>query len=312
MAVILWRYNQQVAAPFVVLGGVGAVWYVWKIGQGWSIGDSELRVPYLVSVVAKWAYGTVVSLPAEVRAWDTVDDVARTLFPFVVVLFLKPIVSTIVAAIRLQPDGDAQGHRTRGRPRPQGTLSNAWVVTVLLVTALECQRARRLLVASGGWAASTATVSLRSAERAIWRIQGSSENGFLRLHHRRFLNEHFGQVVGALRTAEVKQSVDRAEALHEMTRLLLKIAYRCAEGRVGQLLDEQDLTGSEKVVHRMGLRLLAVGVVVVGVIAAAVVFGLPEGAIVPLLPLLVIGAVMLFHRGKGPSPEQLQDLVIPR
>ncbi|MBT2541884.1 hypothetical protein J7E99_14505 [Streptomyces sp. ISL-44] len=94
--------------------------------------------------------------------------------------------------------------------------------------------------------------------------------------------------------------------------MLLTIAERYAEGKVGQLLDEDQMGHAEPVVPRERLRLAVVGLVVVIAVAGASLAGLPEAALVALLPVVVIGAVIAVNRGKVPTPGQLTDLIIPR
>ncbi len=94
--------------------------------------------------------------------------------------------------------------------------------------------------------------------------------------------------------------------------MLLTIAERYAEGKVSHLLDDEQIGDAPKVVHREGLRLLALGGVVVSAMAGAALAGLPDAALTALLPLVVIIVGILLYREKGPTPAQLRDLVIPR
>ncbi|NUH36493.1 hypothetical protein HUF15_06870 [Streptomyces samsunensis] len=94
--------------------------------------------------------------------------------------------------------------------------------------------------------------------------------------------------------------------------MLLTIAERYAEGKVSQLLDEDQIGDAEQVIHREHLRVVAVGGAVVLIMTGAALAGLPEAALTALLPVAVLVAVMLLYRVKGPTPSQLTDLVIPR
>ncbi|MBM4794812.1 hypothetical protein HXP44_22785 [Streptomyces sioyaensis] len=94
--------------------------------------------------------------------------------------------------------------------------------------------------------------------------------------------------------------------------MLLVIAERYAEGRVGQLLDDEQIGDAVPVVPREHLRMAAVGGVVVLIMAGASVAGLPEAALTALLPVVALVAVIVINRGKVPSPSELTDLVIPR
>ncbi|MFF0435267.1 hypothetical protein ACFYU9_23965 [Streptomyces sp. NPDC004327] len=92
----------------------------------------------------------------------------------------------------------------------------------------------------------------------------------------------------------------------------MTIAERYAEGRVGQLLDEDQIGDAEPVVPRERLRLVVVGFLVVLAMAGASLAGLPEAALVALLPVVAIGVAIGVNRGKVPTPGQLTDLIIPR
>ncbi|MYW09977.1 hypothetical protein GT034_16695 [Streptomyces sp. SID2563] len=94
--------------------------------------------------------------------------------------------------------------------------------------------------------------------------------------------------------------------------MLLTIAERYAEGRIDELLDADDLAGVTPAVPRERLRGLVVGLAVVTVMAGAGFLGLPDAALIPLLPLVVIFLVAVVNRGRIPTPGQLTDLIIPR
>ncbi|MBT2674372.1 hypothetical protein J7E95_26890 [Streptomyces sp. ISL-14] len=94
--------------------------------------------------------------------------------------------------------------------------------------------------------------------------------------------------------------------------MLLTIAERYAEGRVDDLLDADQLAGVAPAAPRERLRVLVVGVVVVLVMAGAAVIGLPDAALVPLLPAVVLFVAVVFNRGRIPTAGQLTDFLIPR
>lgn len=93
--------------------------------------------------------------------------------------------------------------------------------------------------------------------------------------------------------------------------MLLTIAERYAEGRVGRLLDDDQIGDATPVVPRERLRMAAVGVVVILVMTGAAVAGLPEAALTVLIPVVVLAAVIAINRGKVPSPGELTNLIIP-
>ncbi|MGW2284945.1 hypothetical protein [Streptomyces phaeochromogenes] len=58
--------------------------------------------------------------------------------------------------------------------------------------------------------------------------------------------------------------------------------------------------------------MVVVGIVVVLVMACAAVLGLPEAALVPLLPVVVLFVAIIVNRGGMPTAGRLTDLMIPR
>jgi hypothetical protein len=74
-------------------------------------------------------------------------------------------------------------------------------------------------------------------------------------HRRRLLKRHAGVVVAALHRAEARLDTDPDQALTELGKLLMKISERYVEGRLGQLLDDDELTGLQPVPDREPLRL---------------------------------------------------------
>ncbi|WP_241540206.1 hypothetical protein [Streptomyces sp. M41(2017)] len=44
----------------------------------------------------------------------------------------------------------------------------------------------------------------------------------------------------------------------------------------------------------------------------AAVLGMPDAALVPLLPLVVVFIAVVFNRGRMPATGQFTDLIIPR
>ncbi|MBO1333725.1 hypothetical protein J3486_21045 [Streptomyces sp. VRA16 Mangrove soil] len=115
-----------------------------------------------------------------------------------------------------------------------------------------------------------------------------------------------------MRAAEARQDDDPRQALQDLTVLLLTIAERYAEGRVRELLDEDQLENAEPAVYRERFRLVGVGTTAVLIMVGASLAGLPEAALTALLPVSVVVLILLFYREKGPTPSQLTDLIIPR
>ena len=183
-------------------------------------------------------------------------------------------------------------------------------MVVLVLTAVECAREyKQLETAAPG--DDVPRISLRAVERVLWQAP-RTRRGKVRVHQERATKAHIARVVGALRAAEAQQDSDPKKALQDLTIMLLTIAERYAEGKVSQLLDEDQIGDAEPAVHREHLRVVAVGGAVVLTMTGAALAGLPEAALTALLPVVVVVAVILFYREKGPTPSQLTDLVIPR
>ncbi|MFE1951836.1 hypothetical protein ACFW9D_15350 [Streptomyces sp. NPDC059524] len=121
-------------------------------------------------------------------------------------------------------------------------------------------------------------------------------------HHRRALKTHAAQVVGALQAAEARQDSDPAEALREMTIILVIITERYAEGRLGQLLDEDRLDPAVSAAPGEYLRLFGFGVGVVAAMAAAVMSDVPSDVLGPMLGFGATLGAVLFLRGRIPVP----------
>ncbi|MFF4573881.1 hypothetical protein [Streptomyces sp. NPDC001410] len=125
-------------------------------------------------------------------------------------------------------------------------------------------------------------VSMRPVEQAIWMAH-RTRRARARRHNERQFKAHAALVVGALRRAEARQDSEPGRALEDLIVMLLTIAERYAEGRIDDLLDADQLAGADPAAPRERLRML----VFVLVMACAAILGLPEAALVPLLPVVV-------------------------
>lgn len=142
--------------------------------------------------------------------------------------------------------------------------------------------------------------ALRDVEAAVWaarRTRGVTTTR--RSHRRKALHRHAGQVVARLRAAEGRIDADPADALRELGGLLLTVAARYSEGRVGALLDETELADVTPARDRESLRLMAVaGLTVAGAVALSPL-GLPDGAMGPAVGAVVVCAVALVYRRRA-------------
>ncbi|MEU8523554.1 hypothetical protein [Streptomyces sp. NPDC048577] len=154
-------------------------------------------------------------------------------------------------------------------------------------------------------------VSMQPVEQVIWRAH-RTRRARARRHNERQFKTHAALVVGALRRAEARQDSEPGRALEDLIVMLLTIAERYAEGRIDDLLDADQLVDVSPATPRERTRMLTVGAMVVLVMAGAATLGLPEAALAPLLPVVVLFVAVVFNRGRMPTPGKLSDLIIPR
>ncbi|NEW77340.1 hypothetical protein [Streptomyces rhizosphaericus] len=117
-------------------------------------------------------------------------------------------------------------------------------------------------------------------------------------HRRKALDKHARQVVAALRSKEARLDVDPRAALPQLADMLLTIAERYCQARVGALLDETDLEGVPPGPDREWLRIAVAAVLCAGAVVGIAELGLADGAepIVMLCACLVIISVVWNRR----------------
>ncbi|MGV9351127.1 hypothetical protein ACWDSD_41715 [Streptomyces spiralis] len=151
-------------------------------------------------------------------------------------------------------------------------------------------------------AVSEVSKAVRKAHRTRGTLAGFS-------HRRRLLKRHAGVVVTALRRAEARLDTDPDQALTELGRLVMKIAERYVEGRLGQLLDDDEVTGLQPAPDREPLR-LAVAAALFGAASYGVVLApIPEAAqtyLVGSCGLLILTTV--YGRGARKALEVITTL----
>ncbi|MER7195983.1 MULTISPECIES: hypothetical protein [Streptomyces] len=258
-----------------------------------------------------------VAMPTSVVTWDssTISRVSALLITALILIaevrFIKRVnltssgSGTTIAAYDLESlTGHADGESARMEDR------RCWPVVALLTVAAQCATVLRR------WEETQPDcqiprVSVQPVERAIWRAH-RTRRARARRHNERQFKAHAALVVGALRRAEAQQDSKPDRALEDLTVMLLTIAERYAEGRVDDLLDADHLAGVTPAAPRERLRAAVVGLTVVLVMAGAAFLGLPDAALIPLLPVVVLFVAVLVNRGRMPTPGQLTDLIIPR
>ncbi|MFF3534746.1 hypothetical protein ACFYXP_12470 [Streptomyces sp. NPDC002466] len=256
-----------------------------------------------------------IAMPTSMRNWDAIGTFVN-LLAFALLLLAEV---RFFKRTNLTSSGDGATHAAYdlealdGYPEKRGPrmeYRRCWPVVALLTTAAQCATVLRR------WEETqpdcqVPRVSIEPVEQAIWRAH-RTRRARARRHNERQLKAHAALVVGALRRAEARQDSEPGRALEDLTVMLLTIAERYAEGRVNDLLDADQLTGVTPAAPKERLRMVVVGVVIVLVMAGAAILGLPDAALVPLLPLVVLFVAVVFNRGRVPSSGQLTDLIIPR
>ncbi|WP_307624968.1 hypothetical protein [Streptomyces turgidiscabies] len=312
--VVRWWHAAQISIPVsVLMFGLAAI-VVWNaetlVTARPQSANSEQEAPNPWRSLVEG----VVGLPGAVEAWKGPADAFEGLRGVLVVLvagFLIPLAVRVTAVVSQRPEQrERRAQQRKHREKYANDYWRCWPVVVLVLTAVECAREyKQLETAAPG--DDVPRVSLRAVERVLWQAP-RTRRGKARVHQERATKVHIARVVGALRAAEAQQDSDPKEALQDLTIMLLTIAERYAEGKVSQLLDEDQIGDAEPVAHREHLRVVAVGGAVVSTMTGAALAGLPEAALTALLPVVVLVAVILFYRERGPTPSQLTDLVIPR
>ncbi|MFI1865492.1 hypothetical protein [Streptomyces jumonjinensis] len=259
----------------------------------------------------------IISLPAAVRTWDfgTIDKGANFL-AFSLVLVAEV---SLIKRLNLTSHGSSETHAAydlealtgrQDKRSPRMEYRRCWPTVALLTAAVQCATVLRR------WEETQPDcqiprVSMQSAEQAIWRAH-RTRRARARRHNERQFKAHAALVVGALRRVEARQDSDPGRALEDLIVMLLTIAERYAEGRVNDLLDADQITGVTPAAPRERLRIFAVGGVVVAVMAGAAGLGVPEAALIPLLPIVVLLVGLVFNRSRIPTAGHLTDLIIPR
>ncbi|MGQ4719046.1 hypothetical protein ACUN22_35885 [Streptomyces anulatus] len=258
-----------------------------------------------------------VALPTAVLPWDSsaIGRVTKLLFWFLILTAEVRLIKRTnltgsgrgVALSAYDMEGltrYADGESARVEDR------RCWPVVALLTVAAQCG------VVFRRWEETQPDcqiprVSVQPVERAIWRAH-RTRRARARRHNERQFKAHAALVVGALRKAEALQDSDPGRALEDLAVMLLTIAERYAEGRIDDLLDTDQLADVVPAAPRERIRAVVVGLTVVLVMASAALVGLPEAALIPLLPVVVVFVAVVFNRGRVPTTGQFTDLIIPR
>lgn len=261
-----------------------AAWIIHKVVDGVS------AVKHLGSLAPSWGVLTPLIYLVLIL---TILLTLKALYPFVIAL---------TNGARQIPPENSSHQRSARRARHPATVDDEAhyrPVVVLLLTAADCARTWRAW--GQGSPLNTQKVSVRRAEYVIrnaWRTGSAYNSWSERARQRHALKAHAAKVIGTLRAVEARQYTDPdiGMVLQELADMLLTIAERYAEGRIGQLLDDVD--AAEAATDYEWLRLLGVGAFGVGALVAASMAKLPEEAngVLVGLALLLAGSWLFRHR----------------
>ncbi|MEU4685368.1 hypothetical protein [Streptomyces xinghaiensis] len=309
LATVPFRLLVFVVVPVVLLNGAAELWILLESASSFrgSLSDARQRLAdaarMFVAEVEERIGAPLAGYLGDPLGSLGAVRVSAMLLLLLLALFLiaRPLLASVLHS------GTAAGEEVSSPPDSAAPGRRYWPVVVLVAAAVQSARACRTWETRSRLG-TPPRVSLRVAERVIRRAY-RTRNGSVRRHHKRHLRAHAARVVGALRAVEVRQDRDSGAAYRDLAVMLLTIAERYAEGRIGELLDEADLAGAEAVVDRAGLRFAAAGALVLGVLGAASWSGVPAEVMGPLLGLTVTTALVVTYGIGIPRPSDLLDIV---
>ncbi|MGW1836714.1 hypothetical protein [Streptomyces sp. NPDC002067] len=132
-------------------------------------------------------------------------------------------------------------------------------------------------------------------ETALLRAPRSRGTVPFRSHRRKALRAHARLVASRLRSAEARLDIDGDEALPELAELMLTVAERYTDGRVGALLDQEELDGIDPVRDPEPIQMIAVVLLTVAGAVVVSLLGLPEAAEGPAIAGVGLLALMLVY-----------------
>jgi hypothetical protein len=255
--------------PVQVLGTLWVTWWAAK-GLHWALhadvkgqaGDLE-RAFTAASPFHSW--------PGDFAAAVTFLSIAFVVPVFILFLFAYTIGPFIVACGFMlgRPWGAVPVTTVRRRVQPIALLARAVDGCAKAHRSPWRHRPRELRLLAR---------QLRSTEAEIMKLHRSSGHLIARSHRRRLLKTHAGLVVSALHRAEARIDNEGTQALSELASLLMTIARRVAEGRIGALVDPPHLEGLSPARDWEPIRLAAAASLFAATALGAAFLPLPDGA----------------------------------
>ncbi|MDH6434743.1 hypothetical protein M2158_003220 [Streptomyces sp. SAI-144] len=222
----------------------------------------------------------------------------------VLCLLFMLILACVYAARPLLPLNLVLGNRDAEANFHRGSLyaleRRMRAALILYGHAARCARA----LMARGWVRDSLTNSARflpQAEREIlraWKKARPARVKTLR-YQRNELKDHAGRVVAALRAQAARVDADPENGLRELGKMLIRVGDRLAEGRVGALLDEEELEGLEPVRDREVLRTVTAALLVAAAAVGVAALQLPAEVAAPLTTLTGIVVLVTLYRKAG-------------
>ncbi|MFC9113374.1 hypothetical protein ACFTWN_08545 [Streptomyces sp. NPDC057092] len=150
---------------------------------------------------------------------------------------------------------------------------------------------------------------LKSVYRDLGRLVISHGSVPIRSHRKSVLKEHHARVVAAIQKVEAKVDVDVVGGSRELAEILLHVANRYADGKVGELLPAEVLDDVHPVRNWEPVKMIATAVLLGGLTVAAVLMKIPEAALTPVVGVAGILAVSLVYGRNARSGLDILDSV---
>ncbi len=298
-AVVRWSYGFVITAPLRV---VAAVLLVGWVSGGSSRSYFEGLWTFGASYLSKAGASRQAVENATAEGWRTfsMEVIGLAIIVTTVWFTLATFAGVFVS----------RSHKRTARDHLLMLERRYRASVALYQSAARCGRAR----VSSGWARPSIEADVKNtylAEQAIrqaWRTTRPTSGaitGYRRVH----LKRHAGRVVAAVRAASLRVDADPDEGLRELGLMLATIAERCAEGRAGALLDEEQLAGHEPVRDYEALRIMSAAIFVAVAAIGIALLRLPATVAAPLTSAAgVIGVALVYRKAARQGMETMGAL----
>ncbi len=283
----------------------------------WHLASVMARPGYLMmAAVLLYLGASAVSapLPPERSFRDSLDhlvDGIPSLSEFARAAFMLTYVALLLQAasiageiaIRSSSISDWKPPRRQVSHRDASTY---WPAVFLLQQAARCGKLYQQYIDQGP--VDLPRMSLRGVEKIVRRAWRTRQSALPPRWRQKELRDHAAEVIGALRFQEARQESNPGEALKNLTRMLVMIAERYAQGRTVELLDGRDLKSGDPKYDYPLIRLLVSGVLVLGALAVGVWAGVSDVMLIAAGAFAAAIVVAFVYRAPVPGRNFIMDL----